>query len=80
MKNLLFILAVAFVFSSCNKCKECSDGDPWTVGGSGFSENETFGEQIIEVCSDNFESKADFKSWIEHLEEEGYDCKSDFWN
>ncbi|MAW21049.1 MAG: hypothetical protein CMD16_01465 [Flavobacteriales bacterium] len=81
MKKLLLFFAIAFVFSACNKCKECTDGDPWTVGGySGISEQETYGDQITEVCSDNFESKKDFNDFIDSLEDDGYDCKSDFWN
>ncbi len=81
MKKILFVLVLGLLFSSCNKCKECSDGDPWTVGGSSANDNlQTFGDEILEVCRDNFESKDDFNSWIEYLEESGYECKSDFWN
>jgi len=80
MKNIFLILVIAFLFSSCNKCKECTNGDPWTVGGSGNSENETFGDEIYEICSDNFESKKDFNDFIDHLEDNDFDCKSDFWN
>ena len=77
MKKILFVLAVAFIFSSCNKCKECSlDGYEYTSWQTG----ETYGDRIEEICSDNFESKADFNDYIEDLEDEGWECKSDFWN
>lgn len=80
MKKILFTLAVAFIFFSCNKCKECSiDGyeyTGWETNGS----NESYGDRINEICSDNFESKADFNDYIEDLEDGGWECKSDFWN
>jgi hypothetical protein len=80
MKKILLIVTIVFAFTACNKCKECTDGDPWTVGGSGNSENETFGDEIHEVCSDNFESKKDFNDYIDYMEDNDWDCKSDFWN
>ena len=80
MKKLLLFFVIPFMFFSCNKCKECTDGDPWSRGGSGDGEYETFGDEITEVCSDNFESKKDFNNFIETMEDNGYDCKSDFWN
>ena len=81
MKKILLMVAVVFMFAACNKCVECTSDDPWTVGGSGSSEYETFGDEITEICSDNFESKKEFNDYIDAIEDEwDYDCKSDFWN
>ncbi len=84
MKKLLLLMAVAFMFAACNKCKECTfeyggTTDQWTT----YDTNgniDTHGDQIREVCSDNFESKKDFKDYIEAIEDDGADCRSDFWN
>mgnify|MGYP006163835847 CR=1 FL=1 len=85
MKKLLLLTAVAFAFASCNKCVECNvvaweggatiqhqiyDGDSY----------EEFGDMIVEICSDNFESKKDFKDYTAWLEDNGAECESDFWN
>jgi hypothetical protein len=78
--------ALAFMFSACNKCVECTNSNyQYTTDEyneyTGEYEYETYGDQIIEVCSDNFESKDDFNDYIEAIEDEpGVDCKSDFWN
>ena len=83
MKKILFILAIGFVFSSCNKCVECTyDGYEYEVYDSDNNEYEEFGDQIVEICSDNFESKKEFNDYIEALEDSDSDieCKSDFWN
>jgi len=85
MKKILLMAAVAFMFSACSKCVECTEEDS---NGSNyeyttFDQNgniETYGDRIYEVCSDNFESKKDFNEYIEYMEDEGADCKSDFWN
>jgi hypothetical protein len=85
MKKLLLLTTVAFMFASCNKCKECTQED---YNGSTYQYTtedtngnvETYGDQIIEICSDNFESNKDFKEYIEEIEDQGADCKSDFWN
>jgi hypothetical protein len=91
MKNLLLMAAVAFMFTACNKCVECttigSNGSTHQVTTYEYNENtgqETiteYGDRITEICSDNFESKKDFNDYIDHMEAE-YDaeCKSDFWN
>tara|TARA_B100000085_G_scaffold274590_1_gene291412 strand:- start:93 stop:335 length:243 start_codon:yes stop_codon:yes gene_type:complete len=80
MKKILFVLGLAFIFSSCNKCKECSrDGYEYTSWNNNGS-YESHGNVIEEICSDNFESKADFNDYIEAIEDEGWECKSDFWN
>jgi len=85
MKKILIMAALAFMFSACNKCVECTQEDS---NGSNyeyttFDQNgnvETYGDQINEVCSDNFESKKDFNNFIDDLENDGAECKSDFWN
>ncbi|MBC8266014.1 MAG: hypothetical protein H8E84_03520 [Flavobacteriales bacterium] len=80
MKKILLILAVAFTFTACNKCKECThDNYEYTTYDSNGN-YETHGDQIMEVCSDNFESKDDFKSYIDAMEDDDWECKSDFWN
>jgi hypothetical protein len=81
MKKILIMAAVAFMFSACNKCKECTHDDfEYETWDSNTGTTETYGDQIREVCSDNFESKADFKDYIEAMEDEDWECKSDFWN
>ena len=76
MKKILLISIITFAFTACNKCVECTIDDyEYQIG------NETYGDQIIEICSDNFESTRDFNEYIEDLEDEyDYDCTSDFWN
>ena len=78
MKNLklLLIAAIAFAFTACNKCKECTSENNEIEGING----ETIVMPNEEICSDNFESNKDFKNFIEEKEEQGYECKSDFWN
>ena len=86
MKKILLLTAVAFMFAACNKCKECTQEDfngdnyQWTVYDENDGTSEDFGDQIVEICSDDFESKKDFKDFIEELEDQGAECKSDFWN
>ena len=70
MKKILLIATIAFAFTACNKCVEC-ENDSWADG-----EDNPY----LEVCSDNFESKDDYKDYIDDMEDEGWDCKSDFWN
>ena len=58
MKKILFMVAAAFMFASCNKCKECThDNYEYDMYNEYTGEYDTFGDQILEVCSDNFESK-----------------------
>ena len=80
MKKILLMLAVAFMFSACNKCKESTHSDWEYQSYEGNGNYESYGDYIEEVCSDNFESKADFNDYIDALEDEDWDCKSDFWN
>ena len=80
-KTILLLLLTAFFFSACNKCKECThDNYEWTIYDGNYYDNETFGDQILEICSDNFESKKDFNDYIDEMEDNDWDCKSDFWN
>ena len=82
MKKILFMVAAAFMFASCNKCKECvHDEYEYESWNPETGESETYGDMIQEVCSDNFETKADFNDFIDAMEDnEGWECKSDFWN
>ena len=94
MKNILLIILAAFLFISCNKCKECKhvtlkyrtySNNTLVIHDEGtapFPANyEDHGYYIQEVCSDNFESKEDFSDYIDALEDtEDWVCKSDFWN
>ena len=84
MKKLLLLTAVAFMFAACNKCKECTmeyggTTEQWTTYDQNGNE-DSHGDQIMELCSDNFESKKDFNNFIDAIEDEGAECKSDFWN
>ena len=78
MKNLklLLIVSIAFAFTACNKCKECTPENNEFLSHNG----ETIVRPNEEICSDNFESNKDFKNFIEEKEEQGYECKSDLWN
>ena len=76
------MVAVAFMFAACNKCVECTHDDyeyiVWDENGNDY---EKFGDYIEEICSDNFESKKDFREYIDAIEdEEDWECKSDFGN
>ena len=69
---------------SCGKCVECTiensygDNEQYTIYNS---TTETFGDYIVEICSDNFESKKDFNDYIDELEDElDWTCKNDFLN
>jgi len=77
-------MTIAFAFTSCNKCQECESDNYYnnsSSGSSDFDTNDDFGHQIMEVCSDNFESKKDFNDYIDALEKtDDWECKSDFWN
>ena len=72
MKKILLIAAVAFMFTACSKCVECTQEDP---NGSNYQYTtydqngniKTYGDQIGEVCSDNFESKKDWAVFAEPL-------------
>jgi len=76
MKKILLLATIAFAFTACNKCVECTHDDYNYQG----SEGEDYGNYIEEVCSDNFESKDDYKDYIDDMEDNDWECKSDFWN
>ena len=76
MKKILLIAAIAFAFTACNKCVECTHDSAEIQGPSG----EDYGDYIQEICSDNFESKDDFNDYIDDLEDYDWECKSDFGN
>ena len=59
MKKFLFLLGIAFIFASCNKCQDCSYE----------------GLQTEEVCQDDFDSKDDYNDAIDILESAGWECK-----
>jgi len=82
MKKILLMVAVAFMFTACNKCVECTHDDyEYTVWADNENDYEEFGDYIEEVCSDNFESKKEFNDYIDAMEDEDdWECKSDFWN
>ena len=86
-KLLFFGFAFIFIVSSCNKCVECTQEDSsgdnvqYQIYDDNDGSVESYGDQIVEVCSDNFESNKDFDEYIEDIQKEyDYDCKSDFWN
>ena len=76
MKKILLIAIIAFSFTACNKCVECTHDNYEYTGQDG----DTYGDFIQEICSDNFESKDDFNDYIDALEDEGWECKNDFGN
>ena len=51
---------------------ECEGNEgSWTDGEIG---------PYLEICKDNFDSRNDYEDYIEELEDNGYDCKSDLLN
>ena len=87
INTLLFFGILVMTLSSCNKCVECtqetSSGDnyQYELYDSNTDNYETFGDQIHEICSDNFESNKEFNDYVDELEKEyDFDCKSDFLN
>lgn len=86
IKKIIYLVIVIFTFSSCQKCVECTLED---IDGNNYEyeiidENgntETFGDQIIEICSDNFESKKDFNDYVDEVQKEyDYNCVNDRFN
>ena len=72
IKKSLFFGVLILMFSSCSKCVEC--------GGESYSNGTEEGGPYIEICKDNFENKNEYENYIDRIEDNGYDCKSDFWN
>ena len=62
LKILSAFVLVIITFSSCQKCMECHwDDDEWHANG------EDFGDQMFEICSDDFESRKDFDDYIKEV-------------
>ena len=90
MKKILLITAVAFMFSACSKCVECTVEDSqgstsqYTTNeynpNTGNETTTEYGDYIQEICSDNFESKEDFDDYIDYIEDNGGECKGDLFN
>ena len=89
IKIIFFLLALIFTFSSCQKCMECENDyyistytqigyDQW---GFPVYDYDSIKAPNSEICRDDFDSKDEFQDYIDYIEEEnGSDCKSDFWN
>ena len=60
MKKVLFIFGIAFAFSACTQCQDCS-----------FESEST----ITEVCRNDYDSNADYHAALLVLEELGADCQ-----
>jgi predicted aldo/keto reductase-like oxidoreductase len=64
MKKILLVLFVSgSLFTSCKKCVDCTDCP------EGITLDQT------EICEDDFDSKADYKTAIELVEAFGCNCK-----
>ena len=73
MKKILLIATIAFSFSSCQKCMECTNNKAFT------SQEDEF-EYEVEVCEDDFGSKEEMDQYIEGAEqEEGVRCYRNLW-
>ena len=88
LKILSFIL-VAFIFSSCQKCTECTNEN--LIGG-GNGDGIDF---EIEVCEDDFENGGLYlenigdpfggpyfyskEEYVSYLEAQGYNCYTNIW-
>ena len=61
-KLLLILLCLPLLFSSCNKCVDCSCDEGL--------------QQYSEICRNDFDSKEDFNSAVAMIEEGvGCECK-----
>ena len=77
LKILSFVLVV-FIFSSCQKCTECTNEN--LLGGG----NGDFVDIEIEVCEDDmiyvdgmfFDSR---EQYVAYLEAQGYNCYANIW-
>jgi hypothetical protein len=59
MKKLLFIVCVAFIFASCNKCVGCSKE----------------GNSTIVLCRYDYDSNDEYNDAIAEWESKGRECK-----
>ena len=73
MKKILLIATIAFSFSSCQKCMECTNN-------KAFTSQEDEIEYEVEVCEDDFGSKEEMEMYVEELrEQEGVRCYRNLW-
>ena len=74
MKKIFYLLIFGLFISSCGKpgCKECQLNNQYNYGGPE--------QPHVEICRDDFSSRYAYKEYIEFLELNGYDCKSDMFN
>tara|TARA_B110000459_G_C16543256_1_gene462988 strand:+ start:819 stop:1040 length:222 start_codon:yes stop_codon:yes gene_type:complete len=73
MKKILLIAAVAFMFSSCQKCMECTNNKAFTSQEGEF-------EYEVEICEDDFDSKEEMEDYVRSFEEEeGARCYRNLW-
>ena len=68
MKKIVFIFGIAFAFSSCTDCQDCT----FESGSVSTFEN---GSKTKEVCRDDFASNEDYQAALLALEQLGADCK-----
>ena len=48
-----------------------------------YEDQPVYGDAIkvsIEICRDNFQSKDDYETYVDDMEDANYKCRSDFWN
>ena len=72
MKKILLIATIAFSFSSCQKCMECTNNKAFT------SQEDEF-EYEVEVCEDDFGSKDEMETYLAERELEGGRCYRNLW-
>jgi hypothetical protein len=72
MKKILLIAIIAFSFSSCQKCMECTNNKAFT------SQEDEF-EYEVEVCEDDFGSKEEMEMYLAERELEGGRCYRNLW-
>jgi hypothetical protein len=72
MKKILLIATIAFSFSSCQKCMECTNNKAFT------SQEDEF-EYEVEVCEDDFGSKEEMEMYLAERELEGGRCYRNLW-
>ncbi len=67
LKKLFFLLALVFIFSSCQKCYECRKSDPDDI------------DYEVEFCEDDDDLYGDVDYMKEQYENEGYKCYVNLW-
>ena len=87
--NILSFILVVFIFSSCQKCTECTN-ENLLGGGNGDSV-----DMEIEVCEDDFENGGLYiedplspwggmyfyskEEYVSYLEDRDYNCYTNIW-